>query len=106
MKNIITDEKGFKFAEISKEEFDKLDKIEFDSMFIYNEQIKEVHEILGISDCEDKEYVQCIRNSIVHYYGDKTSQYYNDEIHDFKNFKKYQTKLSAITCALDTILMR
>ena len=106
MKKNITNEKGFKFAEISQEEFDKLDKIEFDSMFIHNEQIIEVYDILGIKNCEDKEYIQCIRNSIVHYYGDKVNQYYNEKVHDFENFKKYQTKLSAITCALDTILMK
>lgn len=104
MKRELIEDKGFLYAKITEDEFEKLNKIDFDDMFIQQEQILEVHNILGINNDSDTEYIRAIRNSIVKYYSDKTSKYYNDEVQDFKNYKKYQTKLSATTCALDVIL--
>lgn len=99
-REIIKDGK-FLFAEITVKEFEGLNKIKFDRMFINYEQIKQVMKILNISNRDDLEYVRAIRNSIIKHYSDKICEYRD------KNFDKhieYQTRLSAITSALDTIL--
>lgn len=57
--------------------------------------------ILNISNTDDLEYVRAIRNSIVKYYSDKICEYRDK---NFDKHIKYQTKLSAITSALDTVL--
>ena len=94
----------FTFAQIPQETLEKLNAIEFDRVFITQEQISQVKSILNVSDSDDIEYVRAIRNSIVKYYEQFTTMYLNDEVRDFANFEKYNTKMSAITCALDTIL--
>ena len=105
MKRELIEEDGFLYAKISDKEFEKLNKIEFDEMFIKWEEIDQVKKILNIDDEDDIEYVRAVRNSIVKYYGNKTSKYYCDgDMLDYENYNKYQIKLSAITCALDTIL--
>ena len=92
------------FAQIPEEILDELNAIEFDRFLISQEQIALVKSILGISSNDDIEYVRAIRNSIVRYYGKFIEMYSDEKIQDFVNFEKYNTKMSAITCALDTIL--
>ena len=105
MKKELIKEDGFLYAKISDEEYEKLNKIEFDEMFISWEEIDQVKKILNVTDEDDIEYIRAVRNSIVRYYGDKTSKYYhNGDMLDYENYNKYQINLSAITCALDTIL--
>lgn len=104
MKKELIKDGSFTYAKIPEEEFKKLNEISFDDMFISYEQISEVQGILGIDINDDIEYIRAIRNSIVRYYGDKASKYYNENTHDFENHKKYQVRLSAITCALDVFL--
>lgn len=103
-KLIIREDKGYLFAEISEDIFKKLNEITFDRCIIHMEQISLVHNILGISDDNNKEYIRAIRNSIVRYYSDMARRYYNNEVQDFENLEKYNIKMIAITCAIDIIL--
>lgn len=104
MKRELIKKDGFLYAKILDEEFEKLNKIEFDRMLISWEQIDQVKKILDVTDEDDIEYVGAVRNSIVKYYGDKIDKCRSKDRGDFKVYGKYQTRLSAITSALDTIL--
>lgn len=108
MKKEVIKENGFLFAKISDKEFKKLNSINFDRMSISYDEIDRVKEILNVTDNDDLEYVRAIRNSVVKYYADRKRECIdNKEMHGtyyLELIDEYQTKMSTITCALDTIL--
>ena len=61
MKRELIKEEGFLFAKISDKEYEELNKMEFDEMFIKWEEIDQVKKILNIDDEDDIEYVRAVR---------------------------------------------
>lgn len=92
-----------RFAEIKPEVFNKVMDVEIDEVFVSNESVKQIVEILELEN-KDEDELRATRNSIVRIIADMEEQAisHNDE----KLFSELSTKMSGITCVIDNMMWK
>lgn len=92
-----------RFAEIKLEVFNKVMDVEIGEVFVSNESVKQIVEILELEN-KDEDELRATRNSIVRIIADMEEQAisYKDE----KLFNELSTKMSGITCVIDNMIWK
>jgi len=92
---------GIRFAELKAWEVCFIESIEVDSMFITDEQVKQVKSVLMLEG-KSLEELNEIRNSVVKHLGDKSSA--ARAANDWKSFDKFHNAMSGITYVIDSLI--
>ena len=95
----------FRFAVITEEQEKAILEVPVERFFISNSSVKKICDILEISKETSAEELRAVRNGFVDLFGEKAQNFRNIENEAFwKVFDEYQTRISAVTSVIDSIL--
>lgn len=94
---------GMRFAGIKSEVFNKVMDVEIDEVFISNESIRQIVNILELEG-KDEDELRSIRNTIVRIIADMEEQAISCK--DERLFRELSTKMSGITCVIDNMIWK
>lgn len=87
------------------DKIEQLTSLDIGRVWVTEDQINKIIEILDLNSLEDSE-LTAVRNSIVQLFCKEENKYYNNDVHDMKNFDKYHSTRSAIVAVIDDIMFK
>lgn len=87
------------------DKIEQLTSLNIGRVWVTEDQINKIIEILDLNNLKDDE-LTAVRNSIVQLFCKEENKYYNNDVHDMKNFDKYHSTRSAVTAVIDDIMFK